>query len=124
MRALRFPLFLVLLLISPVTRAAQESNKPRLLFFTAAWCAPCQKIKPLVTDLAKRYGAELVMIDVDRFPESLEDFNVAGLPTIIVLDSKGRLRLRAQGANKQTMDSLASLLKSMAAAGAHSRKQV
>lgn len=122
-RALRILLFFILSLFFSLFTAAQEGNKPKLLFFTAAWCAPCQKIKPLVSDLAKRYGAELVLIDIDRSPGAREDFNVSGLPTIIVLDSNGQLRFRAQGANKQTLDSLTSALKSLAASGAHSRKQ-
>lgn len=108
MVALIFLVFLHLL-------AADEANqkKPKLLFFTAVWCEPCQKLKPLVSNLSKKYKVTMVLVDVDRSPKASEDFRVETLPTVVLLDPNDRLLIRTEGANKQIVEALTTAMKAL-----------
>lgn len=97
-----------------LTPEVSNSNNARLLFFTASWCAPCQKMKPAVESLARRYRVEMVLVDFDASPQAVRDFKVESLPTIVLLDSNRQLLLRAEGSGKQTMDALVAALKILA----------
>ncbi len=111
MRMLRPALvFFAAALFCFLSPGAVNSNNPRLLFFTAPWCGPCQKMKPAVESLLRRYKVELVLVDFDASPLAVRDFNVQSLPTIVLLDSEGHVLLRAEGAGKGTMDALAAAL--------------
>ncbi|MFI5175534.1 MAG: TlpA family protein disulfide reductase [Terriglobia bacterium] len=92
---------------------ATSTNNGKLLFFTAPWCEPCHKMKPLLANLAKKYKVQMIPVDFDSSPPEVQDFKVDSLPTIVLLDSKGQLVLRAEGASKQTMNALTTALKTL-----------
>jgi|GEM_PF-3331706 len=92
---------------------ATHSYNGRLFFFTARWCEPCHKIEPLVANLAKRYNVQWIPVDFDSSPQAVQDFKVESLPTIVLLDSKGQLLFRAEGASKQALDALTTALKTL-----------
>jgi len=119
---MRASLALLILFFCSLSPGA-ETNKAQILFFTAAWCAPCHKIRPQVAELAKKYKVALVLVDFDASPRAVEDFQVQSLPTIVLLDSGGRLRVRIEGANRQAIDALASALKALASSRGGSRKR-
>ena len=52
----------------------------------ADWCGPCQRIAPIVEDLAKEYDgkANITKLDVDASPEVAEEFGVLGIPTLLI----------------------------------------
>lgn len=62
-----------------------QSTKPVIVDFTAAWCGPCQSLKPALIDLAKEYGEEVDfrVVDVDTNPELSQRYNVRGIPTLL-----------------------------------------
>lgn len=76
-------------------RLASKEDKLVLVEFWAAWCAFCVKMDeetfpdPKVRDLIKKYYVP-VRIDADEKPKLLDEFNVAGLPTIVILDKNGK----------------------------------
>jgi len=80
----------------------------RLLFFTASWCAPCKKVEPVLVGLAEKLDGQLqlVIIDFDKSPIEVSDFQVEELPTIILLDSEEKLLIRVDGASKDGMKAL------------------
>jgi thioredoxin 1 len=57
--------------------------------FTATWCAPCKKIEPVYGQLSAGYpSASFFTIDVDDFDEIASNYNVAMMPTFLVLKGK------------------------------------
>ena len=58
----------------------------QIFYFTADWCKPCEKTKPIVEEL-NRESSEIKfqMIDVDLEIELIKKFEVKSVPTFIVL---------------------------------------
>ncbi|HYK89610.1 MAG TPA: thioredoxin family protein [Acidobacteriota bacterium] len=113
MRLLRSALVTIVAACCFLPPEAANSNNARLLFFTASWCAPCQKMKPAVESLARKYKVDMILVDFHASPLAVRDFKVESLPTIVLLDSKGQLLFKAEGAGKQTMDALVAALKTL-----------
>lgn len=60
----------------------------KLLHFTANWCGPCKKIKPLVEEfIAENPDIEYIQIDVDVDFEIAEEYVVLSIPTLISIDN-------------------------------------
>ncbi len=64
-----------------------ESEVPVLLDFGASWCGPCQKIAPLVDELAQEYNgrAKVFKVDVDNNQELATQFGIMSVPTLVVI---------------------------------------
>lgn len=80
---------------------ARREGRPVLVDFHAAWCPPCIAMQHDVWPDA-RVGALLtervvpVAIDVDHDPEGAASrYDVAAIPTILLLDADGRVLKRA-----------------------------
>jgi thiol:disulfide interchange protein len=90
---------------------ARASNKPLMLYFTAAWCAPCHQLEADVfakPELAAEINDKFIAVKVvDRQREdgqntpdvaSLEQrFNVRGFPTIQFVNPNGNELARMEG---------------------------
>ena len=89
-----------------------------LLYFSAAWCSPCQSFSPILKDFyktcqdTKNINVEVIYVSSDRdMPEFLDNYgkmpwlalesqkfktslsrkcHVAGIPSLVVLDGQGR----------------------------------
>jgi len=60
-----------------------------LLHFTADWCNPCKKIKPIIEEyLLTRPEIEYRPIDVDEHISTAQHFNVMSIPTLIVMEGE------------------------------------
>jgi len=55
--------------------------------FTAAWCAPCKTMKPILAALATEYlgRARVVAVDVNDEPILAERYSVRSMPTLVIL---------------------------------------
>jgi thioredoxin 1 len=81
--------------------AAQNANKPILLFFDATWCSTCSVERPIIADVIdnlekSRSGRnlEVFTVDWDTQQDVAEQFNVVSQSTLIVFQGKaekGRL---------------------------------
>lgn len=54
--------------------------------FTAAWCAPCRVLGPILESIAQEYAGRLrvLQIDADANPVTMTRLGVRGLPTVLV----------------------------------------
>jgi len=57
----------------------------KVKFFNAAWCGPCQQMKPHIEELVKE-GYSIEMVDVDEQPTLAESANVRGVPTTAIYE--------------------------------------
>lgn len=57
-------------------------------YFTADWCQPCKRIRPLVEELNREQTtAGFQIIDVDDNTELVKNFNIRSVPTFILFDN-------------------------------------
>lgn len=72
-----------------------------LFYFTAKWCGPCQKIKPLIEKLSKGSNSsklEIYLIDIDENEKLAENFKIRSVPTFY-LYHKNELKGQTGGAD-------------------------
>jgi len=61
-----------------------NSHTNILIMFTASWCGPCKKIKPLFNNLSsKNLSLEFVEIDIDDSSDIGDFFEIKSVPTFI-----------------------------------------
>jgi cytochrome c biogenesis protein CcmG, thiol:disulfide interchange protein DsbE len=117
----------------PVALGALD-GKPAVVNFWASWCPPCQKEAPAIEHLSTSLpdGARLVGVDWNDTRSGARDFisrygwtftnlrdssgsvgdayGIQGLPTTVIVDSKGRIAKTLRG--PQTAQSVETALKS------------
>lgn len=73
-----------------LVKAPKGAYNAIYLDFTATWCKPCQKLKPIFAELAEKNQDSLFcLVDADDLEEVAEEFEVASLPQIVKLENKG-----------------------------------
>jgi thioredoxin 1 len=68
-----------------------------VLYFTAEWCNPCQRTRPIAEELRKDGVIDFIFVDADTEIELLEKFGIKSIPTYILLED-GREIKRMNGA--------------------------
>ncbi len=77
----------------------QQSSGIVLVDFYADWCRPCQKQSQVLEEMqqtASNSGATIVKVNIDQAPQLSEQFEVSGLPTLIVFKN-GQILDRQSG---------------------------
>ncbi|ACC98569.1 Thioredoxin domain [Elusimicrobium minutum Pei191] len=60
-------------------------EKPFMVEFFATWCPHCQRMAPIIDELAVDFEgkADIFVIDVDIAEKTIAEFKVSGTPTIV-----------------------------------------
>ena len=79
-----------------------KSDRPVLVDFWAAWCAPCRMLAPTVEAVADKYAstARVVKLNVDDNPSVSQRYGIKGIPTLILFKN-GKEEERVVGATSE-----------------------
>ncbi len=59
----------------------------QVYYFTADWCGPCKKVRPIVEELNRdQSDVKFQIIDVDSAGELARKFEVKSIPTFILIE--------------------------------------
>lgn len=68
-----------------------------VLYFTAEWCNPCQRTRPVAEQLHSEGIIDFLFIDADSEVEMINKFGIKAVPTYILLED-GKEVKRMNGA--------------------------
>jgi thioredoxin 1 len=75
-----------------------------VLYFTADWCQPCKKVRPIVEELNREIAdVAFQIIDVDMENDLVKTFQITSVPTFILFEDEEQIK-RITGA--QTKEKL------------------
>jgi len=74
----------------------------QVYYFTADWCGPCKKVRPIVEELSRDQAeVKFQIIDVDSEGEFARRFEVKSIPTFILIEDGTQIK-RITGAQTKT----------------------
>lgn len=88
---------------APALELAQKEKKPTLIDFGATWCTACKELDELTwpDNRVRTEAARFVSVKIDATDEDdaetkrlTKKYGVVGLPTVVLLDSEGKEKLR------------------------------
>ena len=78
-----------------------------VLYFTAEWCGPCKKTRPIVESLNHdQIETRFYIIDVDIEMEMAQDFGIKSVPTFIVIKDNTEVHRTTGAKTKQQLEEL------------------
>lgn len=69
-----------------------KGDKPVVIDFYATWCKPCQKVAPIMEELATEYEGRVVFykVDTDKEQELAATFNIQSIPSMLFIPMEGK----------------------------------
>lgn len=70
-----------------------QSETPVLVDFFATWCGPCQMLAPILKQVKDSLGdrVSIIKIDVDKNQQIASQYQVRGVPTMILFQNGKQL---------------------------------
>ena len=65
----------------------KDKENYSLFYFTATWCGPCQRIKPIIEQISEKSDKsklEIYKIDIDENDKLSLDLNIKSVPTFFL----------------------------------------
>ncbi len=63
----------------------KKTNKLIIVEFFATWCSPCQRISPVLENIAEqRDDLDIIKIDIDKNVELSAEYEIEFVPTLLV----------------------------------------
>jgi len=80
-------------------------TKPAVLDFYASWCGPCQRLHPVMEELAKEYAGKVYIykVDTEKEEELAEAFGIRSIPTLLFIPMKGDPQMSQGALPKETI---------------------
>ena len=76
-----------------------------VLYFTADWCNPCQRTRPITEELKREGLVDFLYIDVDTELKLAEQFGIKSIPTYILIeDGKEIKRMNGAKTRQEFLD--------------------
>ncbi len=70
-----------------------KADKPVLLDFFADWCSPCQRLLPIIDQVAaQRDDVKVCKINIDESRDLARKFRVMSIPTLVVVKDGQEVR--------------------------------
>lgn len=61
----------------------------QILHFTAEWCNPCKKIKPIIEKYTQEHSdINYIQIDVDEKFDVAQEYGVMSIPTLVIIEDQ------------------------------------
>ena len=84
-----------------------KADVPVLVDFYADWCGPCQRLAPILEDLARETpGARIVKVNVENSPNLAAQYGIDSIPSLKVFKSGAVAGEFVGLANKNQLKSL------------------
>lgn len=64
----------------------------QILYFTAEWCNPCQRTRPVAEELASEGIIDFKFIDVDTEMQLTKEFKILSVPTFILIENNKEIK--------------------------------
>ncbi len=100
------PLVAYMILSKPDASFANKTitaNKPQIIKFTSLMCLDCKKLGKVMMDVYPKYSDKITLVEVqvqntDAYTKKqVEKYNITLVPTLIILDSKGKKLNKIEG---------------------------
>lgn len=90
-----------------------DVNKPKIIKFTSLMCLDCKKLGNVFKEVYPKYSDKITLVEVqvqnndDFTKKQVEKYNITLVPTIILLNSKGKKLQKIEGfVDKDKLDKL------------------
>jgi len=65
----------------------------RVLKFSASWCQPCKMLTNTLKDV--QTDVQISEIDIDENEKIVRDYNIRGVPTLVMLDGNTEIKRKS-----------------------------